>query len=44
MLSRRSFLWLTGAAGLSTTSLSAQRGRGDEAPAGPVPPSIAALT
>ena len=43
MLSRRSFLWLTGAAGLSTTSLSAQRGRGDEAPAGPAPPSIAAL-
>ena len=43
MLSRRSFLWLTGAAGLSAApSLSAQR-RGGEAPAGPVPPSIAAL-
>ena len=44
MLSRRSFLWLTGAAGLSAAPLSAQRGRGGEAPAGPVPPSIAALT
>jgi Xaa-Pro dipeptidase len=44
MLSRRSFLWLTGAAGLSTASLSAQRGRGGDALAGPVPPSIAALT
>ena len=44
MLSRRSFLWLTGVAGLSAApSLSAQR-RGGEAPAGPVPPSIAALT
>ncbi len=30
MLSRRSFLWLTGAAGLSTATLSAQRGRGGE--------------
>ena len=44
MLSRRSFLWLTGAAGLSTVPLSAQRGRGSEATAGPLPPSIAALT
>jgi Xaa-Pro dipeptidase len=45
MLSRRSFLWLTGAAaGLSAASLSAQRGRGGDAPAGTVPPSIAALT
>src|SRR5882762_9517467 len=44
MLSRRSFLWLTGAAGLSAAPLSAQRGRGGEAPSGPVPPSIAALT
>ena len=45
-LSRRAFLWLTGgAAGLSVTGLSAQRGRGGEsALAGPVPPSIAALT
>ena len=44
MLSRRSFLWLTGAAGLSTASLSAQRGRGADVPAGPPPPSIAGLT
>jgi Xaa-Pro dipeptidase len=44
MLSRRSFLWLAGAAGLSTTPLSAQRGRGADAVAGPLPPSIAALT
>src|SRR3954454_18886289 len=44
MFSRRSFLWLTGAAGLSTASLSAQRARGGDAVAGPVPPSIAALT
>ena len=37
MLSRRNFMWLTGAAaGLSATPLSAQRGRGGEAPAGPV--------
>ncbi len=45
-LSRRAFLWLTGgAAGFSVTGLSAQRGRGGEsALAGPVPPSIAALT
>ena len=45
MLSRRSFLSLTGAAaGLSVTRLSAQRGRGGSEPAGPLPPSIAALT
>src|SRR5471032_320398 len=46
MLSRRSFLWLTGAtAGLSAIPVSAQRGaRGADAPGGPVPPSIAALT
>ncbi len=46
MLSRRSFFWLTGAAaGLSVTRVAAQRGRGaDSAPAGPLPPSIAALT
>jgi Xaa-Pro dipeptidase len=43
MLSRRSFLSLTSAAaGLSVTRVSAQRGRGAE-PAGPMPPSIAAL-
>jgi len=45
MLSRRHFMWLTGAAaGLSVTRLSAQRGRGSDAPSGPLPPSIAALT
>jgi len=45
MLSRRSFLWLTGAsAGLSVARLSAQRGRGGAEAAGPLPPSIAALT
>ncbi len=45
MLSRRSFLSLTGAAaGLSITSLSAQRGRGGDAPTGPLPASISALT
>jgi Xaa-Pro dipeptidase len=45
MLNRRNFLWLTGAAaGVSIANLSAQRGRGADAPAGPVPPSIAALT
>jgi len=45
MLSRRNFMWLTSAAaGLSVAPLSAQRGRGGEAPAAPVPPSIAALT
>jgi Xaa-Pro aminopeptidase len=44
MLSRRSFLSMTGAAaGLSVTRVSAQRGRA-AAPAGPLPPSIAALT
>lgn len=44
MFSRRSFLSLTGAAaGLSVTRVSAQRGRA-AAPAGPPPPSIAALT
>ncbi len=44
MLSRRNFMWLTGAAaGLSVTPLSAQRGGGATA-AGPLPPSIAALT
>jgi Xaa-Pro dipeptidase len=44
MLSRRSFLWLTGAAtGLSMARVSAQRGRA-AAPAGPLLPSIAALT
>jgi Xaa-Pro dipeptidase len=44
MLSRRHFVWLTGAAaGLSVTRLSAQRGRGADAPSGPLPPSIAAL-
>jgi Xaa-Pro dipeptidase len=45
MLSRRNFMWLTGAAaGLSVTPLSAQRGRGPAASDGPVPESIAALT
>ena len=46
MLSRRSFLLFTGAAaGLSTTTtVSAQRGREGAPPAGPLPPSIAALT
>jgi Xaa-Pro dipeptidase len=45
MLSRRNFMWLTGAAaGVSVAGVSAQRGRGGDAPAGPVPPSIAALT
>jgi Xaa-Pro aminopeptidase len=45
MLSRRTFLRLTGsAAGLSVTRVSAQRGRGPATPAGPLPPSIAALT
>lgn len=45
MVSRRSFLSLTGAAaGLSITGVSAQRGGGRAAPAGPVPPAIAALT
>src|SRR5437868_6152700 len=45
MLTRRNFLWLTGAtAALPAASLSAQRGRGAETPAANVPPSIAALT
>ena len=45
MLSRRNFMWLTSAAaGLSVARVSAQRGRGGDAPAGPLPPSIAALT
>jgi len=44
MLSRRSFLSITGAAAaFSTTGLSAQRGRNAQA-AGPLPPSIEALT
>jgi Xaa-Pro dipeptidase len=44
MLSRRSFMWLTGAAaGLSVTRVSAQRNR-PPAESGPVPASIAALT
>jgi Xaa-Pro aminopeptidase len=43
-LSRRSFVWLTGgAAAASITRVSAQRGRGADL-AGPLPPSIAALT
>jgi Xaa-Pro dipeptidase len=38
-------MWLTSAAaGVSVAQVSAQRGRGGEAPVGPVPPSIAALT
>jgi Xaa-Pro dipeptidase len=45
MLNRRNFMWLTGAAAaVSVAPVSAQRGRGGDAPAGPVPPSIAALT
>jgi Xaa-Pro aminopeptidase len=45
MVSRRSFLALTGAAaGLSITRLSAQRARGGAAPSGPLPASITALT
>ena len=47
-LPRRSFLWLasTAGAGLSMFGVraSAQRGRGGAEPAGPLPPSIAALT
>jgi Xaa-Pro dipeptidase len=43
MVSRRSFLWVTGAAGLSMTRVPAQRDRA-AAPAGPLPPSVAALT
>lgn len=45
MLSRRSFLWLTGAAAaVPAVHVSAQRGGGGAALAGPVPASIAALT
>jgi Xaa-Pro dipeptidase len=46
MLSRRSFLWLTSAAGalLPTTRLAAQRGGRGGGPVGPLPPSIAALS
>jgi len=46
MLTRRSFLWTTGAAaGLSVTRLSAQRARGGgDPPSKPLPPSIAALS
>ena len=45
MLSRRNFMWLTSAAaGVSVTRVSAQRGRSGDSAAGPVPPSIAALT
>src|SRR5262249_23690138 len=46
MLSRRHFMWLTGAAASRAgTRLSAPRGGGGGAAAGgPVPPSIAALT
>jgi Xaa-Pro dipeptidase len=41
---RRSFLWLTGAAaGLPIRRVSAQRGARGGGPAGPVPPSIASL-
>ena len=44
MLTRRSFLWLSGAAaGISVTRVSAQRGRQAEI-SGPLPPSVAALT
>src|SRR5215813_8764136 len=45
MLNRRRFLSLTGVfASLPIVRLSAQRGRGSAAPAGPLPPSIEALT
>jgi len=45
LTSRRSFLWTAGAAaGLSVTRLAAQRARGGDMPAGPLPPSIAALS
>ena len=45
MLTRRNFIWLTtAAAGLPVARVSAQRGRGGDAAAGPMPPSIAALT
>src|SRR3954469_16468576 len=44
MLSRRSFLWLTGAAaGLSSAPLAAQRGRGADTPGASLPPRLAAL-
>jgi Xaa-Pro dipeptidase len=44
MLNRRSFLWLAGAAAsMPMVRISAQRG-GGAVPAGPLPPSIAALT
>jgi Xaa-Pro dipeptidase len=44
MLNRRSFFWLTSAAAaLPVVRLSAQRGGAAQAPAGPVPASIAAL-
>src|SRR6266581_323274 len=46
MLTRRTFLWLTSAAGavLPAARLSAQRGGRGGGPAGPLPPSIAALS
>src|SRR5262249_23622370 len=45
MLTRRSFLSLTGAAaGLPVVRLSAQRERGGDTASGPTPPAIAALT
>jgi Xaa-Pro aminopeptidase len=45
MLSRRSFMWLTGAAAaLPAAKLSAQRGGGGGALSGPLPSSIASLT
>jgi len=45
MLTRRSFLFFSGAAtGLTTFTALAQRVRGGAATAGPLPPSIAALT
>ena len=45
MLTRRHFMWLAGAgAGLSVVPVSAQRRGGDAAAAGPLPPSITALT
>jgi Xaa-Pro dipeptidase len=44
MLSRRSFFWLTGALAMPAVRLSAQRGGGGGGLAGPLPPSIAALT
>ena len=44
MLSRRSFILVTGAAAGLSTDVFAQRGRESAAPAGPLPPSIAALT